>query len=108
MMRAPADPPATLEAVRREARDYATRKPGKVPPADSPSRPHLARLWRLAHVATTKRRNAKTFSYAGLRFGVVYLDRSLCVFDMGTREILVRQPTALLSLMDVLRNLDRA
>lgn len=107
-MIAPAEKQAILVQIRREARDYATRKPGKVPPADSPSRPHLARLWRRAHMATTKRRNAKTFSYAGLRFGVVYLDRSLCVFDMGTREILVRHPTALLSLMDVLRNLDRA
>lgn len=107
-MIAPAEKQAILVRIRREARDYATRKPGKVPPADSPSRPHLARLWRMAQVATTKRRNAKTFSYAGLRFGVVYLDRSLCVFDMGTREILVRHPTALLSLMDVLRNIDRA
>lgn len=106
-MQTPADHLATLEAIRGEAWDYATRKPGKVPPADSPSRPHLARLWRLAHMATTKRRNVKTLSYAGLRFGVVYWDRSLCVFDLGTRNILVRQPTSMLSLMDVLRGLDR-
>lgn len=103
----PAEKQATLVGIRREAWDYATRKPGKVPPADSPSRPHLARLWRLAHMATTKRRNVKTLSYAGLRFGVVYWDRSLCVFDLGTRNILVRQPTSMLSLMDVLHNLDR-
>lgn len=107
MTPAPAGPPATLEAIRREARDYSTRKPGKVPPADSPSRPHLARLWRLAYLATIKRRNVKTLKYAGLRFGVVYWDRSLCVFDLGTRNILVRQPTSILSLMDMVRELDR-
>lgn len=106
-MIAPAEKQAILVRIRREAWDYATRKPGKVPPADSPSRPHLARLWRLAYVATTKRRNVKTLSYAGLRFGVVFWDDSLCVFDLGTRNILVRQPTSMLSLMDVLRNLDR-
>ena len=107
-MVAPAEKQAILVRIRREAWEYAARKPGKLPPADSPSRPHLARLWRLAHVATTKRQNAKTFSYAGLRFGVVYWDSSLCVFDMGTREILVRQPTSMGSLMEVLRSLDRA
>lgn len=103
----PAEKQAILVRIRREAWDYATRKPGKVPPADSPSRPHLARLWHRAHMATTKRRSVKTLSYAGLRFGVVYWDDSLCVFDLGTRNILVRQPTSILSLMDVLRNLDR-
>lgn len=108
MMRTAADPAATREAISRETRDYAARKPGKVPPADSPSRPHLARLWSRAHVATAKRRNVKSISYAGLRFGVVYWDRSLCVFDMGTREILVRQPTAIDSLMNLLRSLDGA
>lgn len=108
MMIAPAEKKATLVRIRREAWNYAVRKPGKVPPADSPSRPHLARLWRLAHVATTKRPKAKTVSYIGLRFGLVYWDSSLCVFDMATREILVRQPTSMLSLMDVLRNIDRA
>lgn len=106
-MQAPAGPPATLEAIRREAQDYSTRKPGKVPPADSPSRPHLARLWSVAYLASIKRRGVKTVKYAGLRFGVVYWDRSLCIFDLGTREILVRQPNSILSLMDMVRELDR-
>lgn len=66
MTQAPAVHQTTLEAIRREAWDYSTRKPGKVPPADSPSRPHLARLWRLAYLATIKRRNVKTLRYAGL------------------------------------------
>ena len=103
MKKSPAAQLATLVAIRREAWDYTARKPGKVPPADSPSRPHLARLWHLAYVATTKRRNAKTVSYAGLRFGVVYWDRSLCVLDLGTCNVLVRAPASLpylLSLLD--------
>ena len=96
-----------LIAVRREAWRYVSNKPGKLPPADSPSRPHLARLWHRAHQAVKKRRNAKTVSYQGHRFGIVYMDASLCVFDLDTRSILVRHPTSLASLFDVLHSLDR-
>ena len=102
-MIAPAEKQAILVQIRREAWDYAARRPGKVPPADSPSRPHLLNLWHAAYQATLKRPNLKTFTYLGYKFGVVYWDRSLCVLDLGTCNVLVRAPaslTYLLSLLD--------
>ena len=96
----------TLVAIRQEAWDYATRKPGKVPPADSPSRPHLLRLWHAAHQAASKRRNLKTFTYAGWRFGVIYWDRSLCVLDLRTRNVLVRHPASLSYLTELAGRID--
>ena len=103
MKQSPAAQLAALVAIRREAWDYAARRPGKVPPADSPSRPHLLNLWHAAHLAASKKRTLKTFTYAGFKFGVVYWDRSLCVLDLGTCNVLVRAPASLpylLSLLD--------
>ncbi len=34
----------TMLAIGRESFDYWHKKPGRIPPADSPSRPNLARL----------------------------------------------------------------
>lgn len=93
---------ATLQAIRREAWIYSNRKPGRVPPADSPNRPALAWLWRAAYLATTKRRRVRTFAYHGLKFGVVYVGDQLCVMDWGTRHILVRPPTSTAALGVVL------
>ena len=93
---------AALITLRRESWAYSSRKPGKVPPADSPSRPALAALWSAAHKAATNRRNLRTFGYSGHRFGVVYLGCQLCVMDWGTRSILVRPPTSIAALADVL------
>ncbi len=92
----------TLVALRREAWDFAIRRPGKVPPANSPSRPQLLRLWHAAYLAASKRRNVKTFTYAGLRFGVIYWDRNLCVLDLRTHNVLVRHPTSLSHLAELL------
>ena len=89
-------------AIRREHGLYTTRKPGKVPPADSPTRPALARLWRAAHVATTKRPKARTFTHAGRRFGVVYAGDRLYVTDWQTRALLVRHPASLLTLQEII------
>ena len=103
MKQSPAAQLAALVAIRREAWDYAARRPGKVPPADSPSRPHLLNLWHAAYQAVLKKRTLKTFTYVGYKFGVVYWDRSLCVLDLRTCNVLVRAPaslTYLLSLLD--------
>lgn len=93
---------AALLALRRELWLYTSRKPGKVPPADSPSRPALAALWSAAHQAATKRENLRTFGYCGHRFGIVYLNDSLCVIDWITRRILVRSPSSMAALGEVL------
>ena len=82
-------------AIRRESFDYWHKKPGRIPPADSPNRPHLARLWAAAFAASIKRRNLKTFTYCGGRYGVVYVDCLLCVLDWRTRRVLVKQPSSL-------------
>lgn len=92
----------TLQVLRRESWDYSCRKPGKVPPADSPTRPALAALWMAAYSASTKRKRLRTFSYAGHRFGIVYLDDLLYVIDWGPRRMLVRPPTSFAALHDVL------
>ena len=105
-MAAPEERQATLVGIRREAWDYALKKPGKVPPADSPSRPHLAKLWDRANRATLKRRHLRTFTHAGWRFGVVFLDEKLCVFDWGTRQLLVRHPGSMDALAELLRSCD--
>ena len=95
-----------LAALRHESWLYTCRKPGKVPPADSPNRPALARLWEAAHSAATKRRNLRTFGHCGHRFGVLYLGGQLCVMDWATRAILVRPPTSMAALADVLGSQD--
>ena len=102
-MTAPSNPASmSLQALRRESWDYLCRKPGRVPPADSPTRPALAALWKAAQCATFKRRNLRTFGYAGHRFGVVYIDYQLCVMDWGSRRVLVRPPTSLAALDEIL------
>jgi hypothetical protein len=93
----------TLPTLRRESGDYSWSKPGKVPPADSPTRPGLAALWRAAQIAATKRRRLRTFGYAGHRFGIVYLGDQLCVMDWITCRILVRPPKSLAALDALLK-----
>lgn len=85
-------------AIRCESFDYWHKKPGRIPPADSPNRPHLARLWAAAFSASIKRRNLKTFTYCGDRYGVVYVDCLLCVLDWRTRRVLVKPPSSMAAL----------
>ena len=80
-----------LITLRHESWAYSNRKPGKVPPADSPSRPALAALWKAAHSACAKRK--RTFIFGDAKFGIVYLDDLLYVMDWVTRQLLVRPPT---------------
>lgn len=89
-------------AIRRESFDYWHKKPGRIPPADSPNRPHLARLWAAAFSASVKRRNLKTFTYCGGRYGLVYVDCSLCVLDWRTRRVLVKPPSSMPALAAIL------
>ena len=92
------DTSRTPLAIRRESFDYWHKKPGRIPPADSPNRPHLARLWAAAFSASIKRRNLKTFTYCGGRYGVVYVDCLLCVMDWRTRRVLVKPPASMAAL----------
>lgn len=89
-------------ALRRELLGYLQKKPRHVPPADSPSRPELARLWLAAYHTTLKRRQAKSFGYCGLRFGIVFIgDDLLCVVDIQWRKLLVRSPSSMAYLADI-------
>ncbi len=87
----------TVIALRRESNDYTHKKPGHVPPADSPTRPELARLWLAAHRKTCKR-PVRTFTYCGGKFVVVYVGDALCVMDWAWRRLLVRPPTSMAAL----------
>lgn len=89
-------------AIRRESFDYRNKKPNRIPPADSPNRPELARLWAAAFAASIKRRNLKTFTYCGGRYGVVYVDCLLCVLDWRTRRVLVKPPASMAALAVVI------
>ena len=84
----------TLIAIRREAWRYGCQKPGRVPAADSPNRPALARLWLAGYLAVLKRKNLRAFRFAGAKFGVVYVGQRLCIFDWASRRALVRSPTS--------------
>jgi hypothetical protein len=85
-------------AIWRESVDYWQRKPGRIPPADSPNRPNLAGLWLAAFAASIKRRKLKTFTYYGGRYGVVYVGNLLCVLDWRTRNVLVKPPANMAAL----------
>lgn len=92
----------TALAIRREYFDYRAKKPNRIPPADSPNRPHLARLWAAAFAASIKRRNLKTFTHCGQRYGVIFVGFLLCVMDLQTRNVLVKPPTSMQALHVVL------
>jgi hypothetical protein len=96
--------PRVALAIRRELYDYQHKRPGRVPPADSPSRPGLARLWDAAFSQYTKRKNLKTFTYRGHRYGVIFIDHLLCVMDWKTRRVLVKPPSSMAALTGVLGN----
>lgn len=91
-------------AIWRESFDYLNRKPNRIPPADSPTRPQLARLWVVAFKAANKRRKLKTFTYCGCRYGVIYLGYLLCVLDWRTRRVLVRPPLSMTALGEIIGN----
>lgn len=84
----------TRHAIRREAWVYAMRKPGKVAPADSTSRPQLAWLWYFAYQAVLRQPDARSFAYAGATFGIVLAAGVPHVYDWDTRELLVRPPNS--------------
>ncbi|MDO9145116.1 MAG: hypothetical protein Q7U49_12515 [Rhodoferax sp.] len=92
------DASRTTLAIRRESFDYGNKKPNRIPPADSPNRPQLARLWVAAFTAANKRRHLKTFTYGGRRYGVIYLGFLLCVADWQTRRVLVKPPASMAAL----------
>ena len=93
---------AALVDIQREYSLYIAQKPGKIPPADSPNRPALARLWIVAHDVVTRRPKARTFGYAACRFGIVLVGGGLCVVDLSWRAVLVRPPTSMQSLRAIL------
>lgn len=93
--------PTALEPlvdIQRESSDYKGGKRGRIPPADSPTRPQLARLWMAAHTLATNRQKLKTFTHHGHRYGVIYIDSQLCVMDWQTRRVLVKPPTSMTEL----------
>ena len=89
-----------LIALRRESNTYSQTKPGRVPPADSPTRPNLAQLWLVAYRHSCKRR-VRTFTHHGFKFGIVYVGESLCVMDWAWRKLLVKPPTSMATLYTI-------
>lgn len=93
----------TVIAMRRESNTYTDNKPGRVPPADSPNRPELARLW-LAAFRLSQKRQLRTFTYCGAKFGVVYIGESLCAMDWAWRKVLVKPPASMAALLTIAGN----
>ncbi len=93
----------TVTALGRESNPSSQKKPGHVPPADSPNRPELARLWLAAH-RHSNRRTVRTFTYCSHKFGVVYVGDALCVMDWAWRRLLVRPPTSMPALAAIVGN----
>ena len=100
-------PPELIE-MRRESWCYSNRKPNRAPPADSANRPYLARLWWAAHQAVQRKPNQRTFTYCGVRFGVVFVGHRLGVLDIGRLQVLVLSPTSLPALALIIGNVGRA
>lgn len=94
-------PPEVVE-IRRELWRYQANKPNKVPPADSPNRPALARLWWACFQATQRRPKLRTFTYCGVRFGVVFLGNRMGVMTLESRLLLVLSPGSKEALATVL------
>lgn len=84
--------PPQIIAARRELWLYQLEKPTRVPPADSPNRPALARLWWACDQAVKRRPKLRTFTYSGVRFGVVYVGTRLGVVDLGGLRVMVLAP----------------
>ena len=95
---APGVSPELIE-IRSESWRYACGKPGKVPPADSASRPALARLWKVAEAAVDNDPKARAFTHAGWRFAVTYAAGHLVVMDWHT----ARQPWQAGNVADYIR-----
>lgn len=93
----------TANYLRHESIMYSQTKPGRIPPADSPNRPELARLWLAAYRHSCKRR-VHTFTYFGHKFGVAYVGESLCVIDLAWRKVLVKPPTSMTALAAIVGN----
>lgn len=93
-------PPELIE-MRLELWRYNGTKPNKAPPADSPSRPLLARLWWAAHQVIQRNPQQRTFTLWGIRFGVVFVGERLGVLDIRGRCVLVLSPTSMAALVAI-------
>lgn len=86
------DAQSTLERVMQESDAYLKEKPKKVPPANSPNRPTLEKLFQ--HAVSLYDRNPKGlyFTIEGVKYGIVFMGYMLAVMHMETHRILVRAP----------------
>lgn len=94
-------PPEIIEC-RRELWRYQSNKANKVPPADSPNRPALARLWWACYLAAKRRPRLRSFTYCGRRFGVVFVGNRMGVLDLGSRCLMVLSPGSKQTLSTIL------
>lgn len=94
--------PHQVIAARRELWLYQHDKTNKVPPADSPNRPALARLWWACYQSVKRRPKLRTFTYCGVRFGVVYVGNRLGVLGLERREVMVLSPGSHYALATIL------
>ncbi len=96
-------PPELIE-IQRELWRYSDKKPNRAPPADSPNRPRLARLWWAAYQATQRNPQQRTFKLWGIRFGLVFVGERLGVLDIRERRILVLSPGSMAVLSEIINS----
>lgn len=86
------DEQSTIAKALRESDAYRAIKSRAVPPADSPNRPTLERLYRYAVSVRDRNPKALHFSIEGVRYDIVWEGYRLCVMHKDTNRVLVGAP----------------
>lgn len=85
---------STLSMALRESENYRSKKPRHAPPADAANLPTLCFLYNHALQVLARQPKARTFTYEGVIYGIVWLGIRKCVMHESTGRILVGEPGA--------------
>lgn len=77
------------DTIAQEAERYTAKKPRRVPPAESPTRPALASLWAAGQAALARRPLARQFVYEGTLYAFIAVGGRRCVFRVKDAMVLV-------------------
>lgn len=76
----------------RESTAYAATKPHRIPPADSPNRPTLEWLFKYAVSVRLTEPEAKSFTFEGEHYSILWAGGRMCVMHARSARILVGAP----------------
>ena len=72
-----------------ESVGYYARRPNRLPPANSPNRPHLALLHRHARAVRSEQPDALTFAFDGSDYFIAWAGERLCVVHSVSHHVMV-------------------